>query len=375
MRIFKWFGRVLLILLVITGVAVTVILTTDIMVHQFKEEEPALFASDAQIQDTIAADLELDTLRVMTYNIKFGGGRIDFWFDCHGDRVVMDSLEVLGNLAAIANLIRELKPHILLIQEAEWGSNRAAFINQVQYLLDSTHLVHAAYGSQWEAYVPSQGLGSVNSGNAVLSVFPLAETATRYALPQMEDQDALTRFFYLRRCVLEVPVLLGPRDTLWVLNSHLEAYDKDGTRRKQLEILQQIALKHNHLGHKLIIGGDFNTMPPGTTQWRDFDDEACVTEDFQTSVDSTELEWLMPLYLQFQECIPLNDYKANQQRYFTHTTRKDGFWNRRLDYLFTNLRWAEGSGMVYQNPQNGGFETMPLSDHAPIGARLVLKNN
>ena len=27
-----------------------------------------------------------DTLKVMTWNVKFGGGRIDFFFDCHGDR-------------------------------------------------------------------------------------------------------------------------------------------------------------------------------------------------------------------------------------------------------------------------------------------------
>ena len=25
----------------------------------------------------------------MNYNVKFGGGRIDFFFDCFGDRVLM----------------------------------------------------------------------------------------------------------------------------------------------------------------------------------------------------------------------------------------------------------------------------------------------
>ena len=37
-----------------------------------------------------------DTLRVMTWNVKFGGGRIDFFFDGHGDRVRMNEAEVLG---------------------------------------------------------------------------------------------------------------------------------------------------------------------------------------------------------------------------------------------------------------------------------------
>jgi hypothetical protein len=37
-------------------------------------------------------------LRVMNYNVKFGGGRLDFFFDCFGERVLMQRHEVLGNL-------------------------------------------------------------------------------------------------------------------------------------------------------------------------------------------------------------------------------------------------------------------------------------
>ena len=41
-----------------------------------------------------------ERLRVMNYNVKFGGGRIDFFFDCHGDRVLMKKSEVIANLEA-----------------------------------------------------------------------------------------------------------------------------------------------------------------------------------------------------------------------------------------------------------------------------------
>ncbi|HET9931387.1 MAG TPA: hypothetical protein VFQ35_11890, partial [Polyangiaceae bacterium] len=34
------------------------------------------------------------SLRVMNYNVKFGGARIDFFFDCFGDRVLMSKSEV-----------------------------------------------------------------------------------------------------------------------------------------------------------------------------------------------------------------------------------------------------------------------------------------
>jgi endonuclease/exonuclease/phosphatase family metal-dependent hydrolase len=338
------------------------------MVYQFSDTEPAEYTAKAAAEPTVAPD----TLLVMTYNIKFGGGRIDFWFDCHGDRVIMDSAEVVGNMDRMLALIDSIHPHILLIQEADWHSKRAAFINQVQYILDHTYFTAATYASQWNAFVPSNGLGRVNSGNAVLSVFAHGP-ATRYALPRMASQDVLTRFFYLRRCILEVPILLGNNDTLWVLNTHLEAYDKDGTRKQQLAQLKNLASAHHAAGHKVLIGGDLNTMPPGTTHWRNFDDEVCEVEDFQTSADSSELNWLFPLYSTFQECVPLNAYRANQSAYFTHTTSATGFWNRRLDYLFTNLKWVEGSGVVYQSRERGGYETMPLSDHAPTAARLVLR--
>src|SRR5262245_42311991 len=41
-------------------------------------------------------------LRIMNYNVKFGGGRIDFFFDCHGDRVLMKKSEVIRNLEGLA---------------------------------------------------------------------------------------------------------------------------------------------------------------------------------------------------------------------------------------------------------------------------------
>ena len=41
-------------------------------------------------------------LRAMNYNVKFGGGRIDFFFDCFGNRVLMTKDEVRRNLERLA---------------------------------------------------------------------------------------------------------------------------------------------------------------------------------------------------------------------------------------------------------------------------------
>src|SRR5262245_6873314 len=68
-------------------------------------------------------------LRVMNYNVKFGGGRIDFFFDCHGDRVLMTKSEVSANLEALAVKINQVDPDVLVVQEVDVNSKRAAFVD------------------------------------------------------------------------------------------------------------------------------------------------------------------------------------------------------------------------------------------------------
>ena len=47
---------------------------------------------------TIVAPMANDTVKIMDWNVKFGGGRIDFFFDCYGKRVLMLRAEVIANL-------------------------------------------------------------------------------------------------------------------------------------------------------------------------------------------------------------------------------------------------------------------------------------
>jgi endonuclease/exonuclease/phosphatase family metal-dependent hydrolase len=307
-----------------------------------------------------------DSLKVMNWNIKFGGGRIDFFFDCYGDRVLMTEAEVVKNLEGLALKINQYDPDILVLQEVDIASDRSAQVDQLQWLLDHTALKFGAYASQWHAYVPSHGLGRMNDGNAVLSKYPITQ-ATRVALQQSMDQDWLTRFFYLRRNILDVTIAL-PNDTLSVLATHLDAYSKDSTRWFQLQTLYRLAETKQH---PMIIAGDLNTVPPGSKKLKGFDDSVCKQEEFVMDDYTPEQTWLLPLYKVYQEAIPLGDYHADETRYYSHTVNGRGFWNRRLDYLFTNRSWSKG--LVHQNRERGGMETMPLSDHAPVTATLWLR--
>jgi endonuclease/exonuclease/phosphatase family metal-dependent hydrolase len=329
----------------------------------FADEEPARRYEARKLEPASPPD----SLRVMNWNAKFGGGRIDFFFDCHGDRALMSASEVDANLDGLAEIIEAVDPDVLLLQEVDVASKRAAYVDQVQELLDRTPLNYAVYASQWQAdYVPSDGIGPIDSGNAILSRYPIGE-ATRYALPLIDDQDALTKYFYLRRNYVDAEIELGDR-TVHAVNIHVAAYASGDVKLAQIDQFHEHLAELDARGERWIAGGDLNTLPPGAAKRSNFPDSVCEDEDFIADDYGDEPEAIAYLWDSWQAAITLDDYQANEERYFTHTTSKDGFWNRKLDYLFTNKGFVEGSGDVLQSRARGGYETMPVSDHAPVVA-------
>ena len=306
-----------------------------------------------------------DTLKVMNWNVKFGGGRIDFFFDCHGDRVIMEKEEVENNMTLLAEKIREVNPDILFLQEVDTDAKRSAFMNQVQYLLDNTELNFGVYASQWKAkYIPSDGIGKMNSGNAILSKWELTD-AKRIALPLIEEQNFIVRYFYLKRNLLHAKLKYSGGE-LNLLNTHASAYAKDKTKKEQLEIIKHYADSLNSKEQSFILAGDFNALPPNTKQTQNFDDSVCEDADYEADDYSAETDWMMPYYETYESAICLGEYSNDNDRHFTHTTDKNGFWNRKTDYIFTNRNFVSGSGTTIQ-------DWMEASDHAPITANYELE--
>ncbi|MGM0559150.1 MAG: endonuclease/exonuclease/phosphatase family protein [Myxococcota bacterium] len=312
---------------------------------------------------------DVETLTVMTWNVKFGGGRIDFFFDCYGDRVIMERSEVVENLEGLAEKIRQVDPDIVLLQEVDVDSKRAAFVDQLQWLLDHTDLNDGAYASQWRSsWIPRHGLGEVDSGNAIMAKWPL-EDATRIALPLIDEQDFITQYFYLKRNILKARVSIPDWEPLWVFNVHTAAFAQDGTKARQIEQFKQELDKVDRRGEIFVAGGDFNTIPPGSERTYNFPDSKCEGE-YEADDYREELGILGPFYNDYESAVSLDAYKRDNSPYYTHTTDKDGFWNRKLDYLFTNGDFVEGSTLTHQDTKSGGSETMPVSDHAPITVEL-----
>jgi len=311
-------------------------------------------------------------LRVMNYNIKFGGGRIDFFFDCFGDRVLMSKDEVLANLAALVEKVNQYDPDVLVLQEVDVNSKRSAYVDQLQWLLDHTELRYGLYASHWKAdFIPSDGLGAMDSGNAILSKYPLSG-GKRIALDLRAEQPSIDRYFYLKRNVLRARLEVPGKQPTFVIATHADAYSKDGTKKQHIERFKQELDTLAEAGNTVIGSGDLNTLPPGTDKQVGFPDSVCTDEEFIADDYTEEADWLVGLYEDYNPEVPLEVYQADNESYFSHTVDGRDFWNRKLDYIFTNASVVDGSGLVHQDEAHGGMETMPLSDHAPVSVEIEL---
>jgi endonuclease/exonuclease/phosphatase family metal-dependent hydrolase len=314
-----------------------------------------------------------DTLKAMTWNIKFGGGRIDFFFDCWGDRVVMTEEEVNQNLDSLMEFLKAEDPDILFMQEVDLDSKRTAYVNQVQYILDRTAFNYAVFASQWKVdYVPSDGIGKVNSGNVIMSKWPLTD-AERIGLPLFEEQNPIVRYFYLRRNILQATSIINEVE-VQLMCTHLSAYDYEGLRIKQIDILVDTLNAIDARGIDFIVGADMNLVPRGTKHLKEFEDVVCTDSEFASEDFTGQEPWLDPILDRYSAEFDANDYSMDNSPYFTHTINMEergGFWNRKLDYLFSNGHFVPGSNITHQDEKTGR-KTMHLSDHCPVSVLYVI---
>ncbi|MGV3621698.1 MAG: endonuclease/exonuclease/phosphatase family protein [Archangium sp.] len=330
-------------------------------------------------------------LKVMAWNVKYGACRIDFWFDFWGDRTQMSTTEVNDCLTKVAALIREYDPDILITEEIEVDSKRSAYVDQVRFLLENTNLRYAMYGSTWDArYVPSEGVGRIDLGNAIFSRYPITK-AERIKQDDRTDQDPLTGMFYIKRAISRAEIDLGNR-TVAAFAVHTEAYDFDGTKQKQIKQIFDV-LKAEEL--PWVIGGDWNELPPvcdekaaegsadsceGKLRLSGFLDERASAKGTAYEQPPYTPSVMKPYYDDFEPYIPLARYgvgDAAQQPYFTHTVLGPdsvndegvpGWWNRTLDYLFIRKGETWTATDVLQAPGRLDIVGDPsrLSDHAPV---------
>ena len=353
----------------------------------FDREEVGVFRA-AAVEEPVVTSTQTE-LKVLTWNVKYGAGRIPFWFDCWGDRVSMTAEEVETNMNGLYALIKEYDPDIMMAQEIELNSRRSAYYNMIQGILDNTKLNYGAYMQSWNSrYIAADGLGRMDLGNAIFSKYPISK-AERIRQADRTDQDALTAAFYIRRVIGRTEIKISDSLTVAAYVVHSAAYDTDGTKQKHIQQIED-AVKAETL--PFVLGGDFNELPPNAARLQGFDDErstAVCSEDFAAQPYTPEV-----MQYFFDELKPsittaqYGDTEESQKRYYTHTVLgpedrdengNPGAWGRTLDYLFVNANsdWVTGSTDVIQTSgqkvggDNGTgpviqSDALTLSDHAPV---------
>lgn len=336
------------------------------LVETFEEEMPCQYYQARSLTPPPEVG---DAVRVMTWNIRFGSGKIWWFGDSCGDRVILSADEVLPNLEKIADWINQIHPDIVLIQEIDIEAKRTAYLDQMQYLLDHTYLNYGVYASNWKSqFIPSDGLGRMDEGNAILAPWPI-DDAKRFQLPLRNDLDKLTRYFYVRENVMQARVNIPGVDRLYAVCTHLAAFSTDDTKQRQIDEFVLHLQELDGAGKYFVAGGDLNLLPPNADSTDYCFEKACPDEHFHSPGDdpfhrdganyTPEITWLNPLYEQFQPALPLDQYKTNENIYFTNT-QLDSTWDSKLDYLFSNSPWRPQTYEAHQE--------VPVSDHCPVTA-------
>jgi endonuclease/exonuclease/phosphatase family metal-dependent hydrolase len=173
--------------------------------------------------------------------------------------------------------------------------------------------------------------------------------------------------------MLKAAVRISPGRQVHVIDVHTAAYSTDGTKQRQID---QVHAEAKATPGVLIVGGDFNALPPGAKKLEGFADEKAIltAEPVHYRGEST---WMQGMYDLLNPAIPLDDYLADEARYHSASVNKDVFWTRRLDYLFSRDQWSKGGSILQRvgdkliKPIKN--DPMKLSDHAPIAALLPLQ--
>ena len=163
-----------------------------------------------------------DTVRVMIYNIKHGQG-----------------MDGTVDLSRSAEVIREMDPDILALQEIDSKTRRVNGVDQAARMSELTGMPHHAFGS----FMDYQG---GQYGMAILSRWPIT-ASTNHRLPEgAEPRSALTAQISIAGD--------GPELTLADIHLYRTLEERYSQARRLVELFA-------YTTKPVVLAGDFNSRP------------------------------------------------------------------------------------------------------------------
>lgn len=308
-------------------------------------------------------------LKVMTWNLQSlgGKGRVpQYQLDATAPPTRQPSATVrAATLDQVVRVLREEQPDVLLLQELQDGARASDYEDQLGLLMERLSDLYPCRSEAfyWRAsFVPHpRVIGSVGMKLATLSRFQM-DSAERLQLPR-GGGNLLTRPFALKHALLVSHLPLHGGGELVAINSQFATFAaNDDTQFRQVEMTRGL-LDHLEQSHTAwVFGGDLNLLPPGQypllaasqrSRYAPHSELASLSQRFPSIPSAAEASG------------------AERRNWYTYgpsgqpATAPD----RSLDHLLHSPRLSRLDAQVRNR------DTLDISDHLPLTARLLLPLN
>ena len=329
-----------------------------------------------------------EDLTAVTYNIGFGAYSqnytffLDTGYDDEGNETCghwskgRSKEEVLFNTNGSINTVKDLNPDFVMFQEVDTDSTRSYHINQDEKITsefsDYSHTFALNFHSKYLPYPLYDMHGSVNAGLTTISKYKInAAERKEYTIA-----DDLSKLFDLDRCFSVQELATSNGKKLYIVNSHMSAYDEGGViRATQLKELNAFLKATKEEGAYVIVGGDFNhdliTYNPNYS----YDDSA----NRAFGMTKKTPDWVSFMFDQegkhpFEEGFSIaaadnkpscrnNDIEWDPKE--TFVCEVDGF------IVSDNIEWSVET--IETKNGNKGIDGFAFSDHQPVKLSFKLK--
>lgn len=292
----------------------------------------------------------------LSWNIGYAGldADMDFFYD-GGTKTRATKEATQRNLMEICKLLSEYKNQdFVLLQEVDQHAARTYYIDEFKVLSEQYKAFDDAFIKNYDVkFVPmplTNPMGRVVAGLATFSKYHPIDSK-RISLPGSFSFP--TSLFMLDRCFHFTRYKLSGQKQLVVINTHNTAFDDGSQRQQQIEELKELAIEEFTNGNYVVIGGDFNTNPPGFSP-------KLLSNGFVGFSIEPEIKWGFPSdwMFSFDSSLPSNrDLVSSYKHGVTKTTI--------IDFFITspNLKIEEVKtiDLAFKN-----------SDHQPIILKIAL---